>query len=941
MRIINLLVLVSFLSLVAPADARGEAPPPANGTLQPNVPASPSCLLEITEEAPAFVAAISPLPITRVRLSIDKTDGTEHHEIEWDPALPGPRLRKLSPSNGCYELAVWVQPLSLYRRSGATKQDMVYVTYPMSDFSSVNGKLVSNGQATDALANAITIDTITSSKPAKKTTVTTQPDKLDLPKLSVSIQLMLRSGTNAVVETKLRVNARQESISLRGLSDPVPQGVGQVLELITQIAMDRAENRGFALLKKKTVNRLCKEFIWGKFEIGVKDNKLKVLPATCALIDSMRLRDLASSGKALITALRTDMGQSVLPVLTEVTLSKVIPKKHAAILQPLLVRVTRLALSVAGSSPTSARDAQLLLAEIPHIAWQELERRTGYTPDTILALRTVLSGGEIDATALLGIRRSDAINKLWLQLIESLSKQQRQALQHAHSELSPYLTYNSIDQVLGQLDVAVSADSRKALLPIALKAWDNMNETDKTALTYKIASVILQESKLLTQITDTIAAHPGLPTKLKNLLKKATDQTRADTLVKVVVEARGILEQTILRDAGPVIACGVQLIVAIANECVSRDGCSASEVSNMVADSARYFWTGAKSSELSVACFAKDGDMSKALRHSWPTLDLLAERAVFMVQPPASATPTDLAYAGLDLVFELLEQLNKKCVGCENADLPLKSLRTLLDAVIDKDTTRAISAASQLIASDFPKGDDNDSTESRNEKSKALNHAMQLLAAFSAYSSVDASDPEAAKEARKAQRLAIESLIDTFTDRSARGGEFVVSFGANPGFNLYGRQKLYGPDRAVSTEKGRVELPVGFALQWLPGHMCLEDNKWIEWLKYFGCRNVGLHFMASAADLGQYIPSTADTTIRTADGNVSDQAETDVSWYDLVSLRGQFGFMLGNPSDSLIVGVQASWAPSLFERTVDNKKQSGVFRFGIFASYYVPFLDLN
>lgn len=112
--------------------------------------------------------------------------------------------------------------------------------------------------------------------------------------------------------------------------------------------------------------------------------------------------------------------------------------------------------------------------------------------------------------------------------------------------------------------------------------------------------------------------------------------------------------------------------------------------------------------------------------------------------------------------------------------------------------------------------------------------------------------------------------------------------------------------------------------------------------------------MASMLDLGQLVPSSAQvkSTGMNEDGMNGAGEESirdELSWYDVVSLGGQVGFILGSPEHAFVVGVEARWAPTLFERTpgmdsmgtAENATESGVLRYGVFASYYVPLFDFN
>ncbi len=676
--------------------------------------------ITVDDSQPRIVAAISPPPPTRVRLSLDREDGSGHYEIEWDPEVSGPKVRRITPTFGTYRISLWVQPMLLNSFDGSRSKPK-YINVNLSCFKSdgANG-WEAKGKAFEALED----------KPVA------------LPPLTVTVKP--EESAAAPRHGLIELAATQADSSLRGLADPVPDSVERVLRLIAEIAIERAKSRGFALLQRRIVKRLCKELDWTALKLADFGGKKRVLPETCALIENMRLHDIASAGRPVLKSLRGDLEGSVLPVLVKAALQKIIPNQND--LAPLVDRLIALATAVATGAPTTARDTQLLLTEISRIGWAEIEAR-----------------------------------------------------------------------------------------------------------------------------------------------------------------AAGLDDIGLTNQHGSAFTCGVRLVVAIANECITRNGCSASEIADMVANSARHF---APVSGPAGACFAAGSQPMASLRQKWPTIDVVAERAVFIVRPPPNSTSTDMARAVTEIAFEIVGQLCKSNTTCDSGLVP--QLRAIVDALLDRDPTMVMTRAARLIKTLEP-------------EQKKLGQALELLSAFTAYASIEEGEDEAAAEkAREARKEAIESLIDSATDRRDRSGDWVVSLGATPGFNVVGGQRLFGSDAKTSYDRPRLQLPFGVAVQYLP-----DDT-------------VGFHTMISAFELGQLIPSSAETSMD--DEMMTDDTMTirdELRWQDFVSLGVQAGVIIGRPTLPFVVGLEARWAPTLFERDVAGATEAGVFRFGVFASYYVPFFDFN
>jgi hypothetical protein len=216
------------------------------------------------------------------------------------------------------------------------------------------------------------------------------------------------------------------------------------------------------------------------------------------------------------------------------------------------------------------------------------------------------------------------------------------------------------------------------------------------------------------------------------------------------------------------------------------------------------------------------------------------------------------------------------------------------------------------------------------ECEKRVGKAAALLTAIVGYARtfepVDSQTTEEEKaalaaERRQARKDSLEGLIDATTDRTNRGGEWVVSLGANLGYLGLGVQRLQNvpdgedPDRSL---RAQLALPLGIAFQRLP-------RREGDWRRVFG-----FHSMLTILDIGQYV--AWDEELGT----------TDAEWGDLASPGVQVGVAVGKPDNFFTLGGHASYAPSLFDVEMGtDTERVGALRYGLFVQYFVPLFDFN
>lgn len=109
------------------------------------------------------------------------------------------------------------------------------------------------------------------------------------------------------------------SASGRSLSDQVPQIVVDLFSILAEIAFDRAKSKGFAILSARATKLACEE-LSGKTlrnELSgagndailwwLPDENAPLLPRTCATVRGLRVQEIATSGKAIYSALVADV----------------------------------------------------------------------------------------------------------------------------------------------------------------------------------------------------------------------------------------------------------------------------------------------------------------------------------------------------------------------------------------------------------------------------------------------------------------------------------------------------------------------------------------------------------------------------------------------------------------------------------------------------------
>jgi len=367
------------------------------------------------------------------------------------------------------------------------------------------------------------------------------------------------------------------------------------------------------------------------------------------------------------------------------------------------------------------------------------------------------------------------------------------------------------------------------------------------------------------------------------------------------------------------LVCPVRLALAVVSECQSRGGCDAGAISSYLQAPEQ---------------FLSDEQCSKQDPKLWPAISVFISRAIEVVRPTRSITSAAQLHNITELVLDVAEfALSKQ----QDAAFPfdagsLASIRSIFIGAVDQEAQKVLIGFSRLLTAGLEKAV---SDASDLEFAKALHKFSALSGAVASYaqnypSSNEQLDEKQAKALREARKKSIESMMEITTDRTARGGAFIVSLGINPGFVLLGGQLGPGATGQNKLFYTQLTLPTGIALQWLPPR------------KHLGSC-VGGHLQFSIFDLAQFV---------SFDGN-NNLSMNNLRWADFVMAGLQGGLSIGcSPTTQFFVGADVRYSPTLSfapkladgaspAAIAEQDQQRGVFRAGLTIGYYVPFFDFN
>lgn len=305
------------------------------------------------------------------------------------------------------------------------------------------------------------------------------------------------------------------------------------------------------------------------------------------------------------------------------------------------------------------------------------------------------------------------------------------------------------------------------------------------------------------------------------------------------------------------------------------------------------------------------------LENALPELAASVGRMKHALNPPAGTSATQQARDVASVVLDVMGIVT--CGSDATCRAKTNELKDIVEGALDGDYLRALGGLTAALQ--------------RAQVEPRYRRAFMLVASVMSY--VDTyqktkdQDPKAAHDAR---RNALEALIDAGTDRTGRDPGLVVSLGANVGL-LGGVRRLPYVANTGKLLDGSItgdsfsftsdlQLSLGFTFLWLKE------------------QSAQCFLSASFVDLGQFVITDGPGT------------SSELQWSDFVHIGGSFG-LAWNRRIPFVIGVQASWAPTLrFEYDVskgnsadpgmtltEKRTTEGVFRAGLFVGFTVPFLD--
>lgn len=305
-----------------------------------------------------------------------------------------------------------------------------------------------------------------------------------------------------------------------------------------------------------------------------------------------------------------------------------------------------------------------------------------------------------------------------------------------------------------------------------------------------------------------------------------------------------------------------------------------------------------------------------------PTLKLAKDSLKLSNDTYKAATPK--CRRKLEGEFESLSWQSWAHRGDRGIAKLLPPLGQIAEAVLERDLAKGLAAALAFLEAGVHLRPTATVTD---DISESLTKLGRVLSAATGYALTYAKDEDATnEELRERRKEAIESVIDSFTERSERYSDWIVSLGIPVGLRAIGMH-VHGSDFVATTTNAdgsvrthlqsnqdvswfglQLSMPLGFAVQRMP-------TKSVP---------VGIHFMLYPIDVGQFL--AWDNGIQ----------PDDPEWHAFLSPGFQFGFTVGTPQHSLVFAIDGSYAPL---RHTDQGE--GFFRIGLTVSYYVPLFDFN
>jgi len=378
-------------------------------------------------------------------------------------------------------------------------------------------------------------------------------------------------------------------------------------------------------------------------------------------------------------------------------------------------------------------------------------------------------------------------------------------------------------------------------------------------------------------------------------------------------------------DEDSVWRCGVGIGFAVVRDCLrQQDRCSPETLQ------------AALDRELDEPRSGQCASEAALLRMTWPDLGPLLARSIDVLRPPPGATANTTAKLAANILFEVA----KKRMSPDQLVLVTEAQK-IVNSVFDRDYLSASVAAAGVLVSklDALCGSDQNCSSLPLTNSQART-GIAVLNGFISYASTyrapshsnetEKTDAERERLRHGERKKAMESLIDSATDRSNRRGKHILSFGVGVGFGMNVRYARGAGLRPYpDTEKvlfvPQLSLPTGLAYDYF------EPNA-----------SHGYHIQAAIFDVGQYLAIDSST------GNFARPTPGT-----FVSPSLQLAFLLASPRTPVVVGIQGGYSPGFkaddFTPPCGQgevclgpiERQPGSAFLGGFIGTYIPFIDFN
>lgn len=916
---------------------------------------------------------LSEQPITKIRVSFDHARG-DHVEVDFDPARQDGlvrviALKKYQPE-GDWHVSFVADPIVL--SAGSTTRFIRGTVEPNAHGMSVPGGRWERAY-TLSLRDAF-----------DKPSAPTPPAPAAKPLAAYTIVVALNPDDVTGARPQISAHATLPPSPANGLrSAEAPAVVEELLRTLAEVAIDRARSRGIAYLTTELRKVLCDVLVWSpplaRALQWPEDTTGPLLPRTCRAFENIRLEELGATARTLYPELLADLTRIGLG-----TLQNSLASASLRVWAPALVKRIE---ARAGEQRTPGfvrRDLELVLQELrrpePSFArFDELVRSAFVAAsdarDIVIAIRGTKSdtdakvfrtraGQVLDALlrhpSLLGAQDGPTVEAL-RELRRALSAQRSDeevwtraavAFHTYERELGGYASRSKDDRAkLDALEGKIRAGGRdgvEAVLELATNAiapmagmenwggWRILNEIVSTPPAER-PQVLFRRTGELLALLDEPPPVVGAPSPWENLADdigplrgalvffgrllpelasgRNPPESVAQSMLLELFQSTQLEQMCTTSNDGELSdqaacawACGIEVTTQVIASCQSRTvECTSSDVMTLL--------EGAMGKG---ACKIAMPDPVA----SWPELPAVIAEALEALRPKAETSRLRVAELATKFTFDVLEQrLCHRQASLYCADL--QDIRRMFHAVVDGDTVRVLLASGALFDRAFARALADLDAKGRptTHQSANLRKFLRVATAMTAYASTYATGTdgsgEHAKESHDARKKAIEGLIDAATERGGRGGQVVLSLGINPGLGLSGYQHL--PKRAPEDQylPPQLSLPMGVAVQVLPPN---KDGDRVA---------LGHHVQVSVIDLGQFVATTKDAELNKP------------RWDSFLMVGAQYGLIVGTPSHNFMFGADVRWAPTLFAENGDPANGAGAIRVGGFASYYVPFIDLN